>query len=69
MANCDRSADAGSAQRSDDDGADRGHEGVEQKRFAVRDRWRAFASLWREVARYDPPFHLDVSVGFICKQA
>ena len=51
------------------EGADRGHEGVEQKRFAVRDRWRAFASLWHEIARYDPPFHLDVSVGFLCRQA
>ena len=31
--------------------------------------WRAFTSNWREVTRYDPPFHLDVSVGFTCKQA
>jgi hypothetical protein len=38
----------------------RGAAGVEQKRTAVSGRWRALTSNWREVTRYDPPFHLDV---------
>ena len=41
-------------------GADRGAAGVEQKRTAVSGRWLALTSNWREVTRYDPPFHLDV---------
>jgi len=32
MANGDRGPDAGVAQRSDDDGADRGHEGAQSRR-------------------------------------
>jgi hypothetical protein len=32
------------------------------------DRWRAFTSNWRAITRYEPPFHLDVSVGFIRKR-
>jgi hypothetical protein len=38
-------------------------------RTAVSGCWRAFTSNWREITRYDPPFHIDVSVGLICKQA
>jgi hypothetical protein len=34
---------------------------------AVNDLWRAFTSNWREVTRCAPPFHLNVSAGFLCK--
>jgi len=35
----------------------------------LRGRWRALTSNWREVTRCDPPFHLDVSLSFVCKKA
>ena len=70
LASRDGNAVAGRrTRRAGNAGADRGAAGIEQKPTAVSGRWRAFTSNWREVTRYDPPFHLDVSVGFICKQA
>ena len=33
----------------------------------IASRWRAFTSNWREITRYEQPFLLDISVGFICK--
>jgi hypothetical protein len=37
---------------------------AEQSQATVSGRWHAFTSNWRELTRYNPPFHLPVSARF-----
>jgi hypothetical protein len=54
MANGDRGTDAGVAQRSDDAGADRCHEGIEPRARSRVHRVREEASLGAEKAQEGP---------------
>jgi hypothetical protein len=37
---------------------------AEQNKTTVSSGWHAFTSNWRDVPRYNPPFHLPVSAHF-----